>query len=79
MAASAQRKMKRSNGKGAGASDEQILKLLTEGHEAHLKGDVSFAEKRYREVVKLRPDVADAWHLLGVLHLKRGQAAEAVR
>ena len=77
MAASAQRKMRRANGKGGGASDEQILKLLTEGHGAHLKGDVDFAEKRYRQVIKLRPDIADAWHLLGVLHLKRGQAAEA--
>ena len=81
MAASAQRKLRRANGKraggGAGASDEQILKLLTEGHQAHLKGDVDFAEKRYREVIRLRPDVADAWHLLGVLHLKGGQAAEA--
>ena len=83
MAASAQRKMRRANGKqtgaGSGMSDERILKLLTEGHEAHLKGDTDFAEKRYREVIKFRPEVADAWHLLGVLHLKRGQAVEAAQ
>jgi predicted O-linked N-acetylglucosamine transferase (SPINDLY family) len=77
MAASAQRKIRRANGKGTGASDEQILKLLTEGHAAHLKGDVDLAEQRYRQVIGLRPEVADAWHLLGVAHLKRGQAAEA--
>lgn len=82
MASSVQRKLRRANGKAqagsAGASDAQILALLTEGHKAHLAGDVAFAEKRYREVLNLRPTAADAWHLLGVLCLKRGEAAEAV-
>jgi predicted O-linked N-acetylglucosamine transferase (SPINDLY family) len=83
MASSAQRRLKKVNGKaagqtGGGASDAQILALLTEGHKAHLAGNIAFAERRYREVLKLRPTAADAWHLLGVLCLKRGEAAEAV-
>ena len=82
MASRAQQKLKKTNGKAAsktgGASDAQILALLTEGHKAHLAGDVTFAEQRYREVLKLGPTAADAWHLLGVLCLKRGEAAEAV-
>ncbi|HEX7005751.1 MAG TPA: tetratricopeptide repeat protein [Alphaproteobacteria bacterium] len=51
---------------------------MTEGHKAHLSGDVEFAEQRYRQVLSLRPDVADAYHLLGVIHLKRGEAEKAV-
>jgi protein O-GlcNAc transferase len=82
MTARAQRKTRKVNGNGAGqhpgAGDAQILALLTEGHKAHLNGDLAFAEERYRQVLKLRPNAADAWHLLGVLLLKRGEAAEAV-
>jgi predicted O-linked N-acetylglucosamine transferase (SPINDLY family) len=84
MAARGQRTTKKANGNGAGgapsgaAGDGQILALLTEGHKAHLSGNVAFAEQCYRQALKLRPNVADALHLLGVLHLQRGEADQAV-
>ena len=84
MAARAQRKAKRARGNGAAqpgpataATDEKILALLTEGHGAHQRGDVATAERCYRQVLKLRPNVPDGLHLLGVLHLQRGEAKEA--
>ncbi len=33
----------------------------------------------YRKIIQAAPEVADAWHLLGVLHHQSGQSAEAVR
>src|SRR5690554_5550823 len=58
MAARGQRKARNPQGRDSGparstapASDGQILALLTEGHKAHLAGDVDFAEQRYRQVL----------------------------
>ncbi|KAA0577194.1 tetratricopeptide repeat protein [Azospirillum sp. Sh1] len=33
----------------------------------------------YRKIIQAAPEVADAWHLLGVLHHQSDQSAEAVR
>ncbi|MBP2306806.1 tetratricopeptide repeat protein [Azospirillum melinis] len=33
----------------------------------------------YRKIIHAAPEVADAWHLLGVLHHQSGESAEAVR
>jgi len=33
----------------------------------------------YRKIIQAAPEVADAWHLLGVLHHQSGEHAEAVR
>lgn len=33
----------------------------------------------YRKIIEAAPEVADAWHLLGVLHHQSGQSADAVR
>ncbi|BAI75805.1 hypothetical protein AZL_c05120 (plasmid) [Azospirillum sp. B510] len=33
----------------------------------------------YRKIIEAAPAVADAWHLLGVLHHQSGESAEAVR
>lgn len=53
--------------------------LLMQGSiEAHESGDTDRAESGYREVTRLHPDFADAWHLLGLLHHQRGNERPAL-
>ncbi len=45
---------------------------------AHQAGDLLCAEKTYRQILDHNPQEPDALHLLGVLHLQRGQAEAAI-
>ncbi|MBP2314594.1 tetratricopeptide repeat protein [Azospirillum soli] len=54
---------------------EQTLAVATEHHRA---GRTAEAERLYREVLALSPGHPDALHLLGVIALQGGRAAEAV-
>lgn len=53
---------------------EQTLAVATEHHRA---GRTAEAERLYREVLSLSPGHPDALHLLGVVALQSGRAAEA--
>jgi len=50
---------------------------LAQALEAHRRGDLFAAEKRYRDVLALAPDHADALALLGVVLSSVGKAAQA--
>ncbi|REK12412.1 MAG: tetratricopeptide repeat protein [Planctomycetota bacterium] len=51
---------------------------LAQALAVHRAGNLTEAERLYREVVADRPDAADAWHLLGALSVQAGRPAEAV-
>jgi predicted TPR repeat methyltransferase len=51
--------------------------LLHEAVQLQLAGQASHAEQRLRAVVQAAPHTADAWHLLGVLALQRGDFTKA--
>lgn len=52
--------------------------LLSDGLRAHRSGVLARAEALYRQALLINPKHADALHLLGVVLLQRGQAAEAI-
>ncbi|WP_323120566.1 tetratricopeptide repeat protein [Burkholderia alba] len=43
----------------------------------HQRGALAEAERGYREALRIDPDHADAWHLLGVLHFQHGRMDDA--
>ncbi|CBS90242.1 tetratricopeptide repeat protein [Azospirillum lipoferum] len=45
----------------------------------HQGGRLAEAADIYRKIIRAAPAVADAWHLLGVLHHQSGDSGEAVR
>jgi predicted TPR repeat methyltransferase len=53
--------------------------LLQAGAARHAAGDLAGAEQLYRQVLKRRPQDANAHNLLGVLARQRGDAAGALR
>ncbi|WP_242482036.1 tetratricopeptide repeat protein [Paracraurococcus ruber] len=53
--------------------------LLRDGAARHAQGDWAAAEALYRQVLRRRPDDANAHNLLGVLARQRGDAAGALR
>lgn len=57
----------------------RLGELMKQALAAHGKGRLGEAEARYREAVALDPKNFDALHMLGVIHLQRGQAEEASR
>ena len=55
------------------------LALLQAGAARHAEGDLTGAERLYRQVLKRRPQDPDAHNLLGVLARQRGDTAGALR
>ncbi|MCX7800003.1 MAG: tetratricopeptide repeat protein [Fimbriimonadales bacterium] len=60
-------------------SRDQARKHLMLGLEAHQRGRLDEAERRYQAAAAADPDLADAQHLLGVLRLQAGDCAAAER
>jgi predicted O-linked N-acetylglucosamine transferase (SPINDLY family) len=56
-------------------SADQAFALALQHHRA---GDLSEAERGYREILNLQPEHADSLHLLGVLALQTGDLASAL-
>ncbi len=52
--------------------------ILRAGGAKHQAGDLDGAEAAYRQILDIDPNHFDAQHLLGVLRLQQGRAAEAV-
>ncbi|HUN72575.1 MAG TPA: tetratricopeptide repeat-containing glycosyltransferase family protein [Steroidobacteraceae bacterium] len=46
--------------------------------ELHRRGDIGAAEQLYQQILRLKPRHAGALHLLGSIHLQRGQLTEAL-
>ena len=44
----------------------------------HRRGDIGAAEQLYRQILRARPQHAGALHLLGSIHLQRGELTEAL-
>jgi len=55
-----------------------VGRAMREATALHQAGRLAEAETRYRAVLHLRPNDAEATHLLGVVTLQQGRAAEAV-
>ena len=47
--------------------------------EAHAQGDLAEAERKYLEVIRLRPGMAAAYNNLGIVYLKQRRYEDAVR
>ena len=50
------------------ATEEQLSDLSSRAQSAQQQGDYRTAANCYEEIVKLRPDVAEAWANLGLMH-----------
>src|SRR4051794_30112864 len=59
-------------GQSAAMPAENPKELLEDGAARHARGDYTGAELRYRRVLALRPQDANAHNLLGVLARQRG-------
>ena len=57
----------------------QALEQLHKGAALHRAGQLGLAQSHYQRAVKLDPQNADAWHLLGVAALQSGNPALAAR
>lgn len=56
----------------------EVKDLLLEAVSLHQQGKFAEAKDRYENILALRPDQADAWHLLGVISGQCGHHSEAV-
>src|SRR6476661_6056594 len=57
----------------------RIAQRMNDALAAQASKDLQQAERIYREVVAMAPDVPDALHMLGVLRFEQGDCAEAAR
>jgi tetratricopeptide (TPR) repeat protein len=57
-----------SSGQDAPAAEEHLAEIFSRAQTAQQQGDYRTAANCYAEVVKLRPDVAEAWANLGLMH-----------
>lgn len=64
--------------KHAPPSQQSVARLLQQGQAHHQQGQLALATARYREVIARQPRNFDALHLLGLLSLQAGDAANAV-
>jgi tetratricopeptide (TPR) repeat protein len=62
-----------------GAQSERVDRLHAEAGAAEAAGDLATAVEKYREILKLDPQLAPAYNNLGALYLKQGQYAEAAK
>jgi predicted O-linked N-acetylglucosamine transferase (SPINDLY family) len=73
------RRQRRRKAKGAGGgSGSGIEAVLAQARSLHTAGRLGEAEKLYRRILAIRPDHAEALHLLGILALQAGQAEAAI-
>ena len=55
-------------GQGSSATEEHLAELFAQAQAAQQQADYRTAAKCYEEIVKLRPDVPEAWANLGLMH-----------
>jgi protein O-GlcNAc transferase len=63
----------------ASAARPDLKSLLSRAVGCHQTGQLSEAERLYREALGIEPRQFDALHLLGLVHYQRGAHAEALR
>ncbi len=59
------------------AAESRLADISSQAQAAQQKGDYRTAADRYQEIVKLRPDVAEAWANLGLMHQFLGEYPQA--
>ena len=57
----------------------QVQQQFEAGLALHRDGKLGLAESHYQRTVKLDPQHADAWHLLGVVAFQSGNASKAIK
>jgi tetratricopeptide (TPR) repeat protein len=70
---------KRRSGKDTTLAGLDIRSVLTEAVRLHQGGQLDQAASLYRKVLGVKPDCADALHLLGMVALQQGQAETAAK
>ncbi|MDN3653182.1 sulfotransferase [Thalassotalea ponticola] len=58
-------------------SDESINTRLEQAKQLHRQGRIDLALPVYQSLHQAHPDLADVWHMLGVVALQQGQLAQA--
>ena len=66
-------------GQGSSATEEHLAELFAQAQAAQQQADYRTAAKCYEEIVKLRPDVPEAWANLGLMHQFLEEYPEADR
>jgi tetratricopeptide (TPR) repeat protein len=61
----------------ASTMDDQLGQIASAAKTAQQQGDYKTAAARYEEIVKLRPDLAEAWVNLGLMHQFSGEYTQA--
>jgi tetratricopeptide (TPR) repeat protein len=59
-------------------ADAKTSEMFPQAIGLHQRGQLSEAEKFYRDILKLRPDAFEARHYLGVLRSQQGRTEEAL-
>lgn len=67
----------RCGGQDSSATDDQLSQIFAQAKTAQGQGDYPAAAARYEEIVKLRPDLAEAWANLGLMRQFSGDYAQA--
>ncbi len=67
----------RCSGQDVSATDDQLNQIFSKAKTAQVQGDYATAAARYEEIVKLRPELAEAWANLGLMHQFSGDYAQA--
>jgi Flp pilus assembly protein TadD len=57
--------------------ETELEQRISAARQQHREGNITEAEAVYLDILNERPEHAEAWHLLGVVCLQRGQLAEA--
>ena len=67
----------RCRGQDSSAADDQLSQIFSQAKTAQVQGDYPAAAARYEEIVKLRPELAEAWANLGLMRQFSGDYAQA--
>jgi len=67
----------RCRGQDSSAADDQLSQIFSQAKTAQVQGDYPAAAARYEEIVKLRPELAEAWANLGLMRQFSGEYAQA--
>jgi tetratricopeptide (TPR) repeat protein len=64
-------------GQGPTATDDRLSALFSQAQEAQQRGDYRNAADSYEEIAKIRPDIAEVWANVGLMHQFQQEYSQA--